>query len=350
MSSRIQSKHPLRIGIVGAGGIVRTRHLPGLQKLRGVQINALANSSPQSAEAFRREFSLSSTVYADWRELIEKAEVDCLWIGATPYLHEPCTIAALERGCHVFCQARMARTFAEAQRMLDCSLQHPSLVAMLCPPPFGLAEDAWMLAFLQSGKLGRLHSLRLRSVNGAWLDPAAPAHWRQREEISGHNIMTLGIFTEVLQRWFGPVLSVSSEGQIATPVRRGYTVRIPDLLHVQARFGGGLLSQWEFSGLHAGPAVNDLLVTAEAGDLHFDFDAGRASLRRRGTQKWTPLVIPKKMLRPWQVEADFIEAVRNPGGPRPRPDFSEGLSYMRVVEAVHESLSTGRRIPVFPGL
>lgn len=350
MTARNKSICPVRIGIIGAGGIVRSRHLPGLLKIPEVKITAIANSSTASAEAFCREFSLDAHVHAHWQDLVDDMNVDCVWIGATPYLHEPCTIAALENGAHVFCQARMARTLAEARRMLDASLQFPRQVTMLCPPPFGLAEDLWVRKCLASGRIGRPLHARLRSLNGAFLDPDAPAHWRQRDEISGHNIMTLGIFTEVLQRWLGPVVSVCAAGRVVNPVRHGYIVRIPDILQVQASFTCGLLSSWEFSGMHPGPAVNDLEITGEKGTLHFDFDTGVLCESTNAKAGMKELPAPKKLLRPWRVEADFIDAVRNPEAPRPRPDFLEGLSYMQVVDAVHTSLGTGERVVIASGI
>jgi len=46
------------------------------------------------------------------------------------------------------------------------------------------------------------------------------------------------------------------------------------------------------------------------------------------------------------VERDFIDAVRNPDAPRPRPTFRDGVAYMRVVEAVNVSLSAKKAVPV----
>ena len=52
----------------------------------------------------------------------------------------------------------------------------------------------------------------------------------------------------------------------------------------------------------------------------------------------------------WSVESDFIAAVRAAReGARPearpvRPDFEEGLLYMRKVEAVHRSAASGQAV------
>ena len=55
----------------------------------------------------------------------------------------------------------------------------------------------------------------LQSLNSAFLDPDAPAHWRQRIEISGLNMLTLGIYVEVLQRWFGDITGVFARGKFS---------------------------------------------------------------------------------------------------------------------------------------
>ncbi|MFZ4595014.1 MAG: Gfo/Idh/MocA family oxidoreductase, partial [Verrucomicrobiaceae bacterium] len=45
-------ENPLRIGIIGAGGIVKQKHLPALKAMTQVRITAVANSSLKSAQAF----------------------------------------------------------------------------------------------------------------------------------------------------------------------------------------------------------------------------------------------------------------------------------------------------------
>ena len=49
-----KNNHKLRIGIVGAGSIVRTRHLPALKNNPDVEIVAVSNSTYESSERFCR--------------------------------------------------------------------------------------------------------------------------------------------------------------------------------------------------------------------------------------------------------------------------------------------------------
>lgn len=326
----------IRLGVVGAGGIVRNRHAPGWRGLSGVEVVAVCNSTVGSARAFAAEFCPEARIFDDWEALVGSAEVDVVWIGATPHLHEVVTVAALEAGKHVFCQARMATDLAAARRMLEAARQRPDLVTMLCPPPFGLAEDAQVRRVLAES--GRVRQVRLTSWDDAWLDPQAPLHWRQRVDRSGKNIMTLGIYTEVLQRWFGLVERVAAEGKIVQEVRPGGVVERPDLLNVGVTFAGGISGQWSFSGVYPGLARQELEIVTEQRVLHFDFLRGKLESEEGGKRS---LLEPEAgELRPWRVEADFIEAVRNPQQPRPQPDFQAGVEYMAVVEAVDRALAS----------
>ena len=243
-----KNNHKLRIGIVGAGNIVRTRHLPALKKNADVEIAAVSNSTYESSERFCRENSLEALPIRDWAELVATPDIDIVWIGTTPYMHSAVTISALEAGKHVFCQARMSMDLAEAEEMLAASKRYPELVTMLCPPPFGLRGDLMVKKILAENYIGQPHHVRLQSFHGNYLDPDSPAHWRQKIQISGLNTLTLGIYIEVLQRWLGDITGVFARGKIIQPLREAYNVIVPDLLTVLCSFENGAEGVLEFSG------------------------------------------------------------------------------------------------------
>src|SRR5947209_13861044 len=193
-----RNNRKLRIGIVGAGSIVRTRHLPALQARSDVEIVAVSNASYESARNFCEEYLPHATPIQNWADLLALEDLDIIWIGAPPYMHSAVTVSALEAGKHVFCQARMAMDLAEAQEMLATSRRYPELVTMLCPPPMGLRGDLVVKKLLSEGYVGQPHHVRLQSLSPSWIDPEAPAHWRQRIEISGLNVLALGVYFEVM--------------------------------------------------------------------------------------------------------------------------------------------------------
>src|SRR6267378_3352499 len=307
----------LRIGIIGAGGIVKRRHLPAFKRRSDVEIVAISNSTYESAEKFCQENVPTAVPIANWPDLVALPDIDIVWIGTPPYMHSAVTVSALEAGKHVFCQARMA-------------------------------SDRVVKKLLAENFLGQLHTIRLQSFNGNYLNPNAPAHWRQRIEISGLNVMTLGIYVEVLQRWFGDIDGLFTRGKILYPDRQGYNVIIPDMLSVLCHFAKGAEGVLEFSGIHAHATGDRLEVYGSAGTLVYDFSADVIKAGRVGDRALHEVEVPKELAREWTVENDFLDAVKTGDDERPYPSFEDGLRYMRVVQAVADSRARNEWITITP--
>jgi predicted dehydrogenase len=339
------STKPVRIGIIGAGGIVKSRHLPALKAMPEVQIVAVCNSSLESSRRFCAEFAPEAAPMENWWDLASRDDIDVVWIGTPPYLHSEISIYALRAGKHVFCQARMAMNQPEAQLMWEASMSNPELVAALCPPPYGMKGDATMKRLLAEGEIGKPHQVILHSMNGAWLDPAAPAHWRQRVEISGLQVLTLGIYVEVIQRWLGDITCLQTDGSVVFKEREGYEVDIPDLLHVLCSFRNGARGNLIFSGVASHPPQDAVQIYGSEGTLTYNFVTDEIRLGRRGGEM-EAVPIPANEVKEWTVERDFINAVLDKKAPRPKPDFLEGIKYMRVVQAAAEALESGEMVRV----
>src|ERR1700738_5325063 len=295
-------KNKLRIGIVGAGGIVKTRHLPALKKHPDVDIVAVSNSTYESGEKFCKENLPSATPMASWADLVPFPDLDIIWIGTPPYMHSAVTISALEAGKHVFCQARMAMNLAEAEEMCSALQRHPHLVTMLCPPPHGLRGSRMIQKLLADEYVGRPHHVRLHSFTSEYLDPDAPPHWRQRDEYSGLNVLTLGIYAEVLQRWFGPITDVFARQKTINPVRHGYEIRIPDMVIVLCKFENGMAGVMEFSGVAPFENSDRLQVFGSQGMLTYDFSSDRINGGRIGEKEAVDIEIPPELEQRWRVE------------------------------------------------
>jgi len=322
-----------RVGIIGAGGIVRQRHAPGIAAIADVEIAAIANSTTDSARDFAQAFAPAAQVFSDWRGLI--GAVDVVWIGAGPFLHAPATIEALQQKRPVFCQARMATDLASANKMLVASEASPELLTMLCPPPHGLEADKTMQRLLAEGVTGPIQKVILESRSGSFLDSTAPLHWRQDPEISGKNILTLGIHTEVLQRWFGKFEIISASSRTLTRERKGRPVLIPDELSLTVQFRNGFDGDLLFSGISQDQQESLEIVGRDA-TLRIDYMPDRISLTKEGRRSEIPL--PPDEVRPWRVEADFFDALREPASDRPHPTFRDGVAYMEIVDRVWDFL------------
>ncbi len=345
----------LRVGLIGAGGNMRLRHVPGLRAVEGVEIIAVCNRRPESTRAAAREFGIPRT-FADWQSLVADPEIDAVVIGTWPYLHAPITIAALAAGKHVLTEARMSMNAAEAHRMLAASKRRPDLVAQVVPSPFGLKGDAVMRELIAGGFLGELREVQAVGRNAALADPAAPLSWRQDAGLSGFNALTLGIVHETLLRWAPPPVRVLAQAHAFIPSRidpesgARRPVGTPDSVQVLAVLENGARAVYQFSGVAPfGPEMSIRLFGSE-GVLHYDLTEDRifGQSRKRGASpgKGGPLEeipIPAERAGRWRVEAEFVASIRE-GAPVTLTDFETGVSYMEFTEAVARSAEQGEAV------
>ena len=65
-----RNNHKVRVGIVGGGSIVRTRHLPALKKHPDTEIVAVSNSTYESSEKFCSENVPQATPMRNWADCL----------------------------------------------------------------------------------------------------------------------------------------------------------------------------------------------------------------------------------------------------------------------------------------
>lgn len=331
----------LRVGLVGAGGIVCQRHLPALQALPNVQVVAVCNSRQETSERVAQEFNIPEVV-DDWAEMIDRTDLDIIWIGTPPHLHAPITVSALESGKHVFCQARMAMNLREGREMLVAAQARTDLVTMLCPAPHGMRAGKFFQKLIRDGYVGEPWQFRLQACNGQFADPLAPAHWRQRTELSGLNTLSVGIYAEVLYPWIGSPRRLHAQMKVSVPKREGYVVHIPDIVQVIGQWPNGLAGSLEWSAVAQFAPDETFTIYGRDGTLIYNFTQDKIFGARRGEKALIELVPSAEFITEWTVEKDFIQAVVEGG--HPEPSFETGVRYLEFTEALYLSARGGHAV------
>jgi predicted dehydrogenase len=343
---------PIRVGLIGAGGNTKAFHIPGFKKQDGVEIAAVANRSRESSQRVADEFSVPK-VHDQWQALLEDASIDAVCIGTWPYMHAPLTIAALETGKHVLCEARMAMDHGEARAMLTASLRYPALTAQIVPAPHTLAFDRTIIEKIADGYIGELITIDARiAAARSYPDASTPQHWRQNRVFSGDNVMNMGIWYEAMMRWVGPARSVMAVGQNVVrhrrdPSGRRVAMEIPDHIDVIGAMAQGGQMRFNVSAVlgHA-PDLADVHIFGTEGTLRLRQPVGGGlalSAGKRGTGELEPVEIDPAKRGGWRVEEEFVNAIR--GKERVAlTDFFTGVRYMEWTTAVRRSLRQGSSV------
>jgi len=348
------AQETIRVGIVGAGGNTRAKHLPGLRAQPGVEIVGVANRSQASSEQAARELGIPRA-YRDWVQAVEDPETDAIVIGTWPYLHCPVSCAALQSDKHVLCEARMAMDADEARMMLATAQENPHLVAQVVPSPFTLAWDRTIQELLASGYVGELYALEVRGLVPGFADPSAPLSWRLDRDLSGLNTMGMGIWYEAVARWVGHARRLTAMSKVCVKQRPKAgepglaTVRVPDLVDIVAEMDCGAQAHFRFSSvLGLAPEPAGAWLYGSRGTLHLDARAAKLYGAQAGEQALHEIAIAPEKRGEWRVEEEFINAIRGVEPVR-LTTFTEGLKYMQFTEAVARSADCGEAVslPLF---
>lgn len=340
------SSDTIRVGVVGAGANTTTHHIPKLQAIDGVEIISVCNRSRESSERVAQQFGIP-TIYENWQELVAASDTNAIVIGTWPYMHCRVTLAGLAAKKHVMCEARMAMNAQEAHAMRQASRENTHLVTQIVPSPFSLRVDNTIKRLIADGYIGDVLAVEVRA-GGTFLDPDAPMHWRDDFNLSGFNIMSMGIWYEALLRWVGEATSVMAMGKTYVRMRKDAdgvmrATRIPQHIDIMADMACGAQLHLQVSnvaGLVDGP---EAFIFGSTGTLRFADNNLYGG--QKGDDSLTEVPIPAEEEGGWRVEEEFVSAIRG-HEVITHTNFEDGVKYMEFTEAVTRSITTGKAIPL----
>lgn len=354
------------------------------------EVRVICGRSAESTAAAARRFGCSSWM-TDWREVLQRDDIDVIDICTPGDTHRDIALAALEAGKHVLCEKPLANTVAEAEEM-TAAAQAAAQRGVLSSVGFNYRRvPAIALArqHIAEGRLGTIHHVRAQYLQDWIVDPAFPLVWRLQKDKAGSgalgdigaHIIDLAYFLTD-QRLLGvsamldtfvktrPLpeaasgLSGSSSGQ-----ERG-DVTVDDAAAFFGRMDGGAFATFEATRFATGRknAIR-IEVNGSQGSLAFDFESMNELLVYDGTvpaadagfrrilvtepehpymDSWWPPGHGLGYEHTFTHEiADFVRAVAT--GTAPSPSFADGLAVQRVLDAVEQSsLSNSQWTPI-PG-
>jgi predicted dehydrogenase/6-phosphogluconolactonase/glucosamine-6-phosphate isomerase/deaminase len=119
---------PVRFGLIGYGAWGR-HHAAAIAKTPGAELLAIAAISEESRAAARKAHP-HVAVYGDYRELLERHDIDIVDVVVPNYLHFSVAKAALEAGKHVLLEKPMATTSNHCRELITAARAKEKLLAI----------------------------------------------------------------------------------------------------------------------------------------------------------------------------------------------------------------------------
>ncbi|MFD0871101.1 Uncharacterized oxidoreductase ycjS [Chlamydia abortus] len=166
-----------RVAIIGCGGIANGKHMPSLAKIDKVEMVAFCDIDLQKAQEAAQKFGTADAkVYEDYKELLADGSIDIVHVCTPNDSHADISIAALESGKHVMCEKPMAKTAADARRMVEAAKRTGKKLTIGYQNRFR-TDSQYLHQVCRDGELGdiyfaKAHAIRRRAVPtwGVFLD------------------------------------------------------------------------------------------------------------------------------------------------------------------------------------
>ena len=189
------SEHrPIRIGLIGAGQRGQ-QHLESYQEISGAEIAAIADIDESLVQRVAARFKIPN-VYSDYRQLLQRDDLEAVDICLHNNLHRPAAVAAMEAGKHVYCEKPMAGSYADAKIMYDTA---QALGRKLFIQLFTLFRPETRAAkiLIDGGYLGELYHARstgFRRRGRPYVDGYGAPTFVQKRNAAGGALYDMGVY------------------------------------------------------------------------------------------------------------------------------------------------------------
>ncbi len=163
-------KKPLRIGIIGSGGIAQGCHMPGYASIPELcEMVWVCDANPEIAKTAAQKFDVPNTT-ADYRDVLADPQVDAVSIATPNAFHLEPTVDALKAGKHVLCEKPLAMNGDEARKMCRAAKQAGKILQVGLQQRFS-GPMRFMKEYIDAGRMGHIYyaraqALRRRGVPG----------------------------------------------------------------------------------------------------------------------------------------------------------------------------------------
>lgn len=183
---RLVSDQTIRWGIIGAG-IIAHKMAEAIQLDPGCELLAVASRTPAKAEAFAQAHSIDTETY---QSLVERVDIDVVYIATTHNFHVDNAVFCLEHGKHLVIEKPFTVNAAEARLVQQTAKANNRFLMEAIWTRF-LPSYIKLRETLQAGAIGEV---KLASIN---FGGVAPEHYRGRlydPALAGGVTLDMGIY------------------------------------------------------------------------------------------------------------------------------------------------------------
>jgi len=185
----------IRVGIIGVGQIGKSHLRNYTTKVPAARIVAAADVDENELTKVCDQFGIQHR-YRDFRELLQRDDIDAVDVCLHNNYHAPVTIEALRAGKHVYCEKPMAGSYVDAAAMFETARQTGRQLSIQLSTLFS-RECKIAKRLIDAGRLGRVyhaHSTGYRRRGRPFVDGYGTASFVKKRIASGGALYDMGVY------------------------------------------------------------------------------------------------------------------------------------------------------------
>ncbi len=316
-------------GVLGCASFARRRTIPAMLESPSVELVGVASRTREKAESFRAEFNLMRA-YGSYEEMLLDPAIQAVYIPLPNGLHAEWTIKAMESGKHVLCEKPFTSNAAQAQQVAAAAAKAGVAVMEAFMWRFHV-QHLQARAAVERGDIG---PLRLVRASFSFTIPRK-SNVRLDPELAGGSVLDVGCYPISAARFY---FGEEPTHAYASGCKR------PEF-EVDMRVAGVL-------AFPQGEALMDCAFTLPyRTNLELVGESGIITIPKPWLPDAEATLTINTRVEKLPVENQYVRefehlshCIANGTTPLYGPD--DAVRQMKVVDAVHRSLETGRPEPV----
>jgi predicted dehydrogenase len=321
-------QEPVRIGILGAGGIAERAMVEPAREVSGVEVVAIGARDPLRAAAFADRVGLVKS--GSYEDIFADDNIDLVYLALPPFAHAQWAVRAMQAGKHVLCEKPLSANATTAQLIADAAERYGRRAFV----GFHYRMHHFthrLLEVIRSGDLGAVQDVQIDFSIPHFV--VQPGNSRLDGDLAGGAVMDVGCYAVDLLRaaWGEPEVIAASaqlydgDKRIDVQTDAALTVLGDVPVRVRSSFIGddkGRMSL-RIQGAAATLEATNVIVPQWGAVLRVE-SGGELLIEERA--------VPEENSYVRQLE--HIAAVLSDGLPSPL-DAAHAVGTMRVVDAIY---------------
>ena len=189
----------IRLGIIGTG-FAKLVQIPAFQTFSDVEIVSIAGARLENTKRVANDFQIPHFT-DNWRETIERDDIDLISIVTPPNLHYQQTMLALDYGKHILCEKPMAMNAGEAKEMME-KANEKGVLNLIDHELRFLNGRRKAFEILHNGDIGKVIHFKMMFRNASRGTLDVPWNWWADAEAGGGALGAIGSHMIDTFRWF----------------------------------------------------------------------------------------------------------------------------------------------------